>query len=733
MALHENKSRGVIASNFDESVNKRQVLDLFDEIGPIQRCNLVRDKEGVFKGIAYISFETPEDAERAVTSLNSTTFNGSQIIVKLSQQRKNERPNTKPDDAAKTNEKQPRGWDWNVKVEEGQLDDDKTNEKQPRGWNWNVKVEEGQLDDDKPFNNKKKRRARRNRCRTRRGKDCCIIVRNLSFEVTDQLVEDHFAQCGKVRRVSLLKKEDGSMKGCGFVHFNNKSGALNAIKECNMKPLLGRPIAVDLFVPKSEYDPANVKQEIKEECDDDDDVEDDENDGDDTDDDKDSGDSGVDDDDDDDDSDDDEEKKPPEKSKPQKEPSKDVSEGRTLFIKNLSFIATEEDISEVLARFGEVKSINLCMDRDTGHPRGTAFAQYQNRESADACLAAEADTFTKSDFILHGRPMYIMRAVSRKELDTKKSDKTKSKVKDKRNLYLAREGFVRQGTKAAEGMSKADLLFRMRREQVKRQTLKNLHIFLSKIRLCVFNLPQEVDSKKLKDVLEKYSPKEAKITECRIMKNLMDLDESGQAKSRGWGFVSFTEHDHALHALRSVNNNPEIFDKNQRPVVEFSMENLVMVRARERRMEKSRDMNPNYKNNKLNTNNDESTTPKAEQIMKSDTESGPSFMGAKYNPDNKKLPKHLGPKNRYRDRAKGKITRNKYRREKREQKQGKKRKSPQQGNEDGLPPKKKARKGGNKSQDMNTTKKGKKKSKKSQFGRDLKVKKKPKKFKKLRQ
>ncbi|KAK3859536.1 hypothetical protein Pcinc_034360 [Petrolisthes cinctipes] len=433
--------------------------------------------------------------------------------------------------------------------------------------------------------------------------------------VTDQLVEDHFAQCGKVRRVSLLKKEDGNMKVCGFAHFNNKSGALNAIKECNMKPLLERPIAVDLFVPKSEYDPANVKQEIKEECDeDDDDVEDDKND---------------------------------EKSKPKKEPSKDVSEGRTLFIKNLSFIATEEDISEVLARFGEVKSINLCMDRDTGHPRGTAFAQYQNRESADACLAAEADTFTKSDFILHGRPMYIMRAVSRKELDTKKSDKT--------------EQIVHQGTKAVEGMSKADLLFRMRREQVKRQTLKNLHIFLSKTRLCIFNLPQKVDSKKLKNILEKYSPKEAKITECQIMKNLMDLDDSGQAKSR-----------------------------------------------------------------------DESATPKTEEIKKSDTESGPSFMGAKYNPDNKKLPKHLGPKNRYRDRAKGKITRNRYRREKREQKQGKKRKSPQQGNEDGLPPKKKARKGGNKSQDMNTSKKG-KKSKKSQFGRDLKVKKKPKKFKKLRQ
>ena len=40
---------------------------------------------------------------------------------------------------------------------------------------------------------------------------------------------------------------------------------------------------------------------------------------------------------------------------------------------------------------------------------------------------------------------------------------------------------------------------------------------------------------------------------------------SGKAvgKSLGYGFVSFTDHQHALSALRHTNNNPDIFGENK--------------------------------------------------------------------------------------------------------------------------------------------------------------------------
>lgn len=51
------------------------------------------------------------------------------------------------------------------------------------------------------------------------------------------------------------------------------------------------------------------------------------------------------------------------------------------------------------------------------------------------------------------------------------------------------------------------------------------------------------------------------LSQAHIMRNLTDIDENGMARSRGYGFVTFTEHEHALEALRKINNNPNIFTK----------------------------------------------------------------------------------------------------------------------------------------------------------------------------
>jgi nucleolar protein 4 len=45
--------------------------------------------------------------------------------------------------------------------------------------------------------------------------------------------------------------------------------------------------------------------------------------------------------------------------------------------------------------------------------------------------------------------------------------------------------------------------------------------------------------------------------------------------------VEFERHDHALAALRQLNNNPAAFSADRRPIVEFAMENVkVCGRAR---------------------------------------------------------------------------------------------------------------------------------------------------------
>jgi len=47
------------------------------------------------------------------------------------------------------------------------------------------------------------------------------------------------------------------------------------------------------------------------------------------------------------------------------------------------------------------------------------------------------------------------------------------------------------------------------------------------------------------------------------MRDLKNVDASKVGKSKEHGFVAFTTHEDALKALRSLNNNPNIFSKNR--------------------------------------------------------------------------------------------------------------------------------------------------------------------------
>lgn len=61
---------------------------------------------------------------------------------------------------------------------------------------------------------------------------------------------------------------------------------------------------------------------------------------------------------------------------------------KTLYIGNLSYDTTEEDLRELLGQYGEVASIRLISDKYTGHSRGFAFAEMVVDSEADAAMEA---------------------------------------------------------------------------------------------------------------------------------------------------------------------------------------------------------------------------------------------------------------------------------------------------------------------------------------------------------
>ena len=59
-----------------------------------------------------------------------------------------------------------------------------------------------------------------------------------------------------------------------------------------------------------------------------------------------------------------------------------------LFVGNLSFNTTENDLNDAFAAFGTVTETNLLMDRETGRPRGFGFITMNSAEEAQKAISA---------------------------------------------------------------------------------------------------------------------------------------------------------------------------------------------------------------------------------------------------------------------------------------------------------------------------------------------------------
>ena len=59
-----------------------------------------------------------------------------------------------------------------------------------------------------------------------------------------------------------------------------------------------------------------------------------------------------------------------------------------LFVGNLSFNTTENDLQDTFAAHGTVVETNLMMDRATGRPRGFGFVTMSNQDEAEKAMTA---------------------------------------------------------------------------------------------------------------------------------------------------------------------------------------------------------------------------------------------------------------------------------------------------------------------------------------------------------
>lgn len=82
-----------------------------------------------------------------------------------------------------------------------------------------------------------------------------------------------------------------------------------------------------------------------------------------------------------------------------------------IYIGNVSFDTTEEQLRQAFESYGEVTSVNVIKDRYTGESRGFAFVEMSNKDEATAAIAGV------NGQELNGRTLNVNEARPRRERD----------------------------------------------------------------------------------------------------------------------------------------------------------------------------------------------------------------------------------------------------------------------------------------------------------------------------
>ena len=81
---------------------------------------------------------------------------------------------------------------------------------------------------------------------------------------------------------------------------------------------------------------------------------------------------------------------------------------KKIYVGNLPFSSSEDDLKDVFGRHGTVASVNIITDRETGRSRGFGFVEMQDDGEAGAAIAALNGTQ------LDGRTLTVNEARPRK-------------------------------------------------------------------------------------------------------------------------------------------------------------------------------------------------------------------------------------------------------------------------------------------------------------------------------
>eukprot|EP00928_Gymnodinium_smaydae_P027368 TRINITY_DN21190_c0_g1_i2.p1 TRINITY_DN21190_c0_g1~~TRINITY_DN21190_c0_g1_i2.p1 ORF type:complete len:411 (+),score=42.62 TRINITY_DN21190_c0_g1_i2:55-1233(+) len=179
----------------------------------------------------------------------------------------------------------------------------------------------------------------------------CVFVGNLPFDVKWQEIKDVFRECGDVEHVELMTEggeKGGRSKGCAIVSFRSREDAERAVEELHDVDLHGRPMLVREDREGGQQGPSAARGNGK-------------------------------------------------------ASGKGSGKASRLFVGNLAWSVTWQDLKDVFRTVGEVNHVELMTEGHVpgGRSKGCAIVEFRDRNDAKRAIAELNDTE------LAGRPMLV--------------------------------------------------------------------------------------------------------------------------------------------------------------------------------------------------------------------------------------------------------------------------------------------------------------------------------------
>jgi polyadenylate-binding protein len=319
-----------------------------------------------------------------------------------------------------------------------------------------------------------------------------VFIKNLDSAIDNKALHDTFNQFGNILSCKVAQDEFGNSRGYGFIHFETGDSASRAIQGVNGMLLNDKKVFVGHHIAKK--DRQSKYEEMK-------------------------------------------------------------ANFTNLYVKNIDAEVTDDEFTGLFQKFGDVTSAAITRDPDTGKSRGFGFVNYIDHEHA----AKAVDELNDKDF--HGQNLYVGRAQKKHEREEELRKQYEAARVEKATKYQGVNLYVKNLTDDVDDDKLRDLF------------TPYGTITSSKVMRETFDPSSSSDSDKDKenkkdtkkeDVEEQEEGK--KDGEESEDKKVEDGDkESAESKetkkpaqrtfgkSKGFGFVCFSNPDEATKAVTEMN------------------------------------------------------------------------------------------------------------------------------------------------------------------------------------